>query len=125
MQLVTIQLAKWRLAADLGYEFIDTTVKTNTSPFAPEWEMVMKVKDYDKGIGDYSHEDYERDYKRLIRKRYRNDPDWFHEFCLKDKVAIACFCHRDRFCHRRLVVEIIEGICKYLGIEFAFIGELF
>jgi hypothetical protein len=124
MELVTVQRAKENLARSQGYEYVDTTVKANTSLLAPEWEMVMRWKDFEKGIGDYDERQYTRDYKRLLRQRYRDNPDWFHEFCQKDKVAVSCFCARSKFCHRYLIVEILERICDYLGIEFTYVGEL-
>jgi len=124
MELVTVQRAKENLARSNGYEYVDTTVKSNTCPLAPEWEMVMRWKDYEKGIGDYDEECYTRDYKRLLRRRYREDPDWFHEFCQKDRVAVSCFCNKSKFCHRFLIVDILRKICDYLGIEFYYMGEL-
>lgn len=124
MELYTIHRNKENLAKSLGYTYLDTTVKGGTSILAPTWDMVMGVKDWFKGIGNYTEEDYTRDYERLLARRYRDNPDAFHDIALMDRVAFCCYCRPGDFCHRLLLVDFFERLCGWLGIEFHYLGEL-
>lgn len=124
MELVTIQRSAQGRAEAAGYLYQDTTVKGGMSIWAPTWDMVSRVKDYIKGIGDYSEADYTRDYKALIRKRFEANPQPFRDFCRLDRVAIMCYCPAGSFCHRYIMVDILEMLCTHWGIPFKYNGEL-
>ena len=44
MDLMTVQVGRWRLCQKHKAEFIDITVKSGLKIFAPTWEMVLGHK---------------------------------------------------------------------------------
>jgi hypothetical protein len=119
MKLHTIQLAKRRLAERLDIPVIDTTVKSGLRIFAPTWHMVTSVKD-----GTISEETYTKMYFDLMRNSYRDHNDIWAEFCNREEVAVACYCKAGEFCHRHLLVAILQKVCTHNGISFFYAGEL-
>lgn len=119
MDVSTIQLAQWRKAKDLNIELIDTTVKSGIQAFAPTWEMVMGHKA--KTISD---EDYTQQYRDLMLRSYMTNQTVWMGLLEKEKIAIACYCNPDKFCHRHLLVKYLEGVCNARNIPFRYLGEI-
>lgn len=120
IELMTIQVGRWRLARDRKVEFVDTTVKSGIKIFAPTWDMVLGHKN-----GTVSDEEYTREYRRMMIESWKaHRPEW-EAFLRRDGVqAIACYCKPGLFCHRLLLKDIFEELCKKLQIPFEFYGEL-
>lgn len=103
LEVNTIQIAQWRLIKDSDVELIDTTVKSGNKAFSPSWDMVKAYKD-----GLLSEDDYTILYNQLMDKScVANKQEWLN-LINKNKVAIACYCKPDVFCHRHLLVNAIE-----------------
>lgn len=119
MILRTMQLAKWRKLDGTKTKLVDVTIKSGEKILAPSWDLLGRYK-----AGETSEEEYIKEYFSLMRERYVNNLDWFIKFCMQDDIAIACYCNSDSFCHRFLLVEILEAICKKHNIPFVYLGEL-
>ena len=119
MDVSTIQMAKHRKLESLGIELIDTTVKSGIKAFAPSWEMVLGHK-----TGKISDEEYTKQYREMMLRSYMiNQTIWFN-LLQKEKIALACYCSPDKFCHRHLLVKYLEGICGVQKIPFRYMGEI-
>jgi uncharacterized protein YeaO (DUF488 family) len=98
-----------RIGERVQGKVIDITVRNNKdNVFAPTWGLVMDLKN--KTI---TWEQYESKYKELIRFRMQTRTEEFKEIAETAKnedVYLVCFCRDERFCHRRLAKEIIEGL---------------
>lgn len=124
MNLWTIQVARWKLAKDRGIVFIDTTVKSakEYAFLAPTWDMVMGHKQ-----GTVSDTGYTELYYELLRSRYKENKQPFIKLLLDFKdsdIAVACYCATGRFCHRHLLVNILQAIAVKEKIPFNYKGEL-
>ena len=119
MELYTIQVARWRLAKELDIQFVDTTVKSGDSVFAPTWPMVTAYKD-----GSLSESDYTKQYIELLRSSYREHRgDWL-ELLKLERAAIACYCKAGAFCHRMLLRDALEKVALANNLPFEYKGEL-
>jgi len=116
--LYTTQIAKIHLLPKI-IEPIDITVKSAVPPwniFAPTWEMVSNFKS--KKVDEVFFTD---SYYFLMRSRYKKDKAVFRKIIDKafyGNVALACYCPAGSFCHRYLLVEILQKIfpqLKYRG----------
>lgn len=112
-------MAQWRRCKALGVELIDTTVKSGDPVFAPLWDMVRAVK-----AGEITEVDYTEQYHSLMRASWKKNRAQWEALLSKDKIAIACYCKAGAFCHRHLLVEYLEAVCKYLNIEYTLGGEI-
>lgn len=124
MELFTVQVGKWRLARDRGIVFIDTTVKTASQTkdfiFAPTWDMVMGHKQ-----GTVSDDEYrQRYFDMLVQSWLRERPRWETLVRSDEQVAVACFCPAGHFCHRYLLKDFLQQLCKQLEVPFTYYGEL-
>jgi hypothetical protein len=122
IDLFTIQIAKWRLARNRDIVFMDTTVKSGFSIFAPTWDMVMGHK-----LGQISDEEYKKLYYAKMNASWKNEkerPQWLDVIQSKEPIAIGCYCAPGKFCHRHLLKEIFEKLCAARGIPFFYYGEL-
>lgn len=119
MELYTVQMAKWRECKKLDIEFKDITIMTGDSIFAPTWGMVKGHKS-----GRLTDHDYVNEYRELMTFSYRNHKEEWLDLLRSDKVAIACFCKAGSFCHRRLLVSMLDLVARTHQIEFKYIGEL-
>jgi hypothetical protein len=119
MELWTIQMGKWRLAKALEIPLIDTTVKSGLQAFAPTWELVRDYKS-----GHCSERDYTAAYVALMRESWViNRNDWEAVLALP-RVALACYCAPNTFCHRLLLKEAFKKLCQQKNIPFVDRGEL-
>lgn len=120
MEIFTIQMSHWREARSRKIELVDTTVKGKSKLFAPTWDMVMGHKN-----GTLSDEDYTKQYRhRMIQSWLANREEWEAFLRREEPVAIACYCNVGCFCHRLLLKDIFEELCKKLNIPFLYYGEL-
>lgn len=119
MVVYTCQLKHIDKAIRLNLEFIDTTVMTGNIAFAPTWSMVKGIKH-----GTMSEEEYTKRYTELMRISYIEHRKTWDKLLSEDTVVLACYCKAGDFCHRLLLLDIIEVICEFLGISFDYEGEL-
>lgn len=118
MKLYTAQMGRWREADKQGIPFVDVTVKSGNKAFAPTWDFLM---DYKRGGSD---QDYIDKFIPLMRKSYRDNKQVWLDLINKDTVCIACYCGKGKFCHRLLLVDILEKVCLREGVTFQYKGEL-
>lgn len=120
MELFTTQLSNWRTAKRLKIELVDTTVKGKAPLFAPTWDMVMGHKN-----GTITDEEYTRLYReKMIQSWVENREGWERFMQREEPIALACYCAPGKFCHRKLLVKILEKLCARLNIPFKYYGEL-
>lgn len=119
MKLHTIQIARWRIAEAKQIPFIDTTAKSGTAIFAPDWANVAKYKS-----GEMTEGEYTELYLEKMRQSYRNNRQYWLDFIQSPTVAIACYCTPGKFCHRLLLKDILQKLCEQQQIEFEYLGEL-
>lgn len=116
----TVQVAKWRKVQEMAdVTFIDSTVKSGMRFLAPNWEIVTKVKS-----GEITEEEYTEVYLRMMEQSIERYPLMWEELLLLGKIAVACYCSAGKFCHRHLLVNVLEGHCKRRGYEFKRLGEI-
>lgn len=120
MRVMTIQVGKWRLARNRDIFFLDSTVKTGYSLFAPTWDMVMQHK-----AGTLSNDEYSAMYRDLmIRSWTSRRVEWMKILNDDKPIALGCFCRAGAFCHRLLLKDFLKQLCKQLEISFEYYGEL-
>lgn len=118
MIVYTGQISKWRAYKTDGIPYIDTTVKTGLSIFAPTWEMVMDVKS-----GKITTAEYTAAYLNLMHHRMKTFPIRWHDAVMASEGVICCFCPPHSFCHRYILISILENYCLNRQIEFIYKGE--
>ena len=101
-----------------GPDRYDVTVKTGRPAFAPSWGMVMGYK-----RGELSEKAYTSLYKDLMRRSYRANRQAWMNLIEKDEVTLVCFCKAGTFCHRLLLVDLLEKVCRRHGVPFMAMGE--
>lgn len=119
LTVYTVQIAKWKVPKQMGIKMVDTTVKSGMKFLAPTWEMVMGHK-----RGELSDEAYTRMFLEMMDESLdtkKENWEWLVEL---GTVALGCYCAKDAFCHRQLLVSILEKYCRDRGIEFEYKGEL-
>lgn len=88
-----------------GHDRLDVTVKGQHEfgkLFAPNWDMVMAVKNH----GAKAHQYYINEYNKILS----NVPSGAWEAILStDEVTLVCFCRQEDFCHRNLLVEYLTS----------------
>jgi hypothetical protein len=118
MQVYTVQLAQWRQVPE-DVKLLDTTARTGTSPFAPDWSIVKGIKNGSLTEGQYTNKYYGMLSLLLIKQ-----PEVYEEVFQHDKVAIACMCPEGKFCHRLLLKNFLLSLGKATGKEIKFAGEI-
>jgi uncharacterized protein YeaO (DUF488 family) len=119
VQLWTIQISQWRYADELGIKFIDSTVKSGIKGLAPTWDMLMKYR-----ANEMSEDEYTRLYLlRMVESRNNLTKLW-SSFLKYEKMAIACYCKPDKFCHRHLLVKDVKQYLEEHGVVVELMGEL-
>lgn len=113
-------MSKWRLAQQQQIVLLDTTVKTGTSPFAPTWDIVWGHKQ-----GTVSDDEYTKCYRSLMKESWvQRRAEWMETLQSTNKLALACYCRPDTFCHRHLLKDMFSELCVRLEIPFHYHGEL-
>lgn len=119
LQIFTTQISKWRLCRDHKLFFLDTTVKSGYSLFAPTWDMVMGHKQ-----GIMSDDEYAQRYRSILTNSWMTRrEEWMKFLQTPEPVALACFCKAGKFCHRLLLKDFLKQLCKQLNIPFEYFGE--
>lgn len=122
MKLYTIQISSWRKAKALNIPFIDVTVKSGNKAFSPSWEILSRYKN---NPNKEEREDiYIPEFTAHMRESYKNNKEEWLNLLNQDEVAIACYCKQGDFCHRLILVDFFEKVCKIHGISFEYKGEL-
>ena len=122
MELYTIAMYNWRKARDLGIDILDTTAKGGISNLAPTWGIVKAYKQSD--MGTQAEITYTTAYYEQMRESYKEHKDEWMEIFSKEKIAVACYCPPGKFCHRKLLIDMLTAIAKSLGVEVTFKGEI-
>jgi hypothetical protein len=130
VDVFTTSLSQWRLARAHDILMVDTTVKGNQSIFRPSWDIVLGHK-----AGRIDDEEYTQEYKRLMNESWKaHKAQWLEFIAQTEPVALACFCTARSapyvnpdgtfFCHRFVLKDILERLCRAKGIEYRYYGEL-
>lgn len=119
IEVWTVQMAQYRLAREEGIEMIDTTVKSGHNFLAPRWDMVMRHKH-----GEITDAEYTAEFLPLMEATQAECPDRWDWLLSHNRIALACYCRAGAFCHRHLLVDILEKRAKKKGITFVYHGEL-
>ena len=92
-------------------ERLDITIINNPNHvLSPTWHMVIKFK-----ANKTSWPEYERQYKALMRERWKERRDDILSIVAiaKEKdIYLVCFCADERYCHRRLAKEFIDELIQ-------------
>ena len=99
--LHTIQISKVRLLPS-DVKVIDTTVMTGNLAFAPSWDMVHGVKS-----GSLSEENYTTRYQAMMKESQISFKKEWDNLMQYKKIALACYCRANVFCHRHLLKDLI------------------
>lgn len=118
MRVYTCQMAKHRKVTEKGIKLKDITVKSGDKRFSPTWDILMKSK---KGG---TEKEYTKEFIPLMRKSYRDNKQAWLDLCKEDEVCLMCYCKTGDFCHRHIIVDLLEKICKNQCIEFTRGGEI-
>jgi uncharacterized protein YeaO (DUF488 family) len=112
---------------------LDVTMKSGAGSgglLAPTKAMVYGYK---AGQGDQrfagkykslSEAEYTEQYLALLRERFINNDEVFHELVQRESITLQCYCGRGKFCHRRILAEyVLPKLAAYYGIEYHYTGE--
>lgn len=119
MELWTIQMAQWRVAKVADIPVMNITVKTGSYVFYPSWSFLT---DYQNGV--INEEEYTELYLAKMRESYLNFTQLWLNVLNKPKVALACYCPADVFCHRHLLADLFKKVADKHGIDCVLKGEL-
>ena len=59
-----------------------------------------------------------------MRDSYVNNKSRWLEVANIEGILFMCYCRPYEFCHRRILVDMFEKVCKSNGIEFSYLGEI-
>lgn len=119
MKVYTFQLAQHRQVKAMNIPALDTTVKSGIKTFAPTWEMVKQIK-----AGQMTERVYTALYWHRMHRSMREAPHVWEKLLGANEVALGCYCPAGKFCHRRVLVDFIEHLCRERGIAFERMGEI-
>ncbi|AUR89251.1 protein of unknown function DUF488 [Vibrio phage 1.121.O._10N.286.46.C4] len=118
MKVYTCTLNNVDMVELLDIPWLDVTVKSGDKTFAPTWDFLMEYKK------DKDEQKYVDKFIPLMRESYKSNTASWMELINKKEVALACYCRAGQFCHRHLLVDILEKLCNHHGINFERGGEL-
>lgn len=81
------------------------TIKSGDKTFAPTWDMVQKMRS-----GQMKQEEFKSKYYSLMRQSYRKNRKNWQSLLEKEEVVLVCYCPIGTFCHRYILVEILEKL---------------
>lgn len=119
MDVHTVQISQARNAYVRDIHVLDITVKSGLQCFAPTWDMVRGIKS-----GELSEQEYTSQYVRLMETSQAHHPDQWRGLFLHDRLALACYCKAEWFCHRHLLKSMIINYGHRLGEEVIDMGEV-
>lgn len=113
--MIKIQTAQYNYSES---DRLDITVKGKDklgSIFAPSWEIVNGYKN-----GTLSEKEYELKYYEILDNSYKQNRDKWEEFFNLKYVTLVCFCKKQTFCHRYL---LILYLIKHFKNKIIYEGE--
>lgn len=110
MPVHTVQMAQWRKAKAKDIRVVDITLKSGERHFAPSPKLLSLYK-----CGHIDPEGYTERFVQEMRESYRKAPQLWIDLALDDNYALACYCRAGDFCHRHLVVELLEKVAASQG----------
>ena len=136
-----LEIRSCRINVYKGSDKLDITVKSGRGigkELAPSWELVRGFKSVRcahrrpvrtgsrdlRLTGKLSWDEYEAGYLEMLRKVWVEKRWVFRRLFRMGRVTFVCYCRDDRFCHRRLLREVLVKIGKKYGIEVVDGGEL-
>jgi len=112
-------MGQWRLAEAQGIKLLNITAKNGIQAFAPDYSLVMDYKS-----GKVSEEEYSEIYlAKMVRSKEEFKLYW-DTLAKYPRMALACYCAPNTFCHRHLFLNLVIEHLKALGIEAVYKGEL-
>ena len=117
-----LEIRSCRINVYKGSDKLDITVKSGRGigkELAPSWELVRGFK-----RGEISWNEYEAGYLEMLRKVWVEKRWVFRRLFRMGRATFVCYCRDDRFCHRRLLREVVVKIGERYGIEVVDGGEL-
>jgi len=102
-----------------GADRFDITRKNGNYNFAPSWNLIMGYKS--KLIDEKK---YRIEYKKQMSQSFFNNKREWEELLNKGEVTLVCFCKKGEFCHRLILVEILQMLGKRFNIEVIYNGEI-
>lgn len=115
----TIQISRHRLATHQDIHLLDITAKSGIKAFAPDFHQVMRFK-Y-KEIGEV---EYTKLYEERMRYSLRAYPNVWDTLKNHPRVALACYCQANNFCHRHLFSVMMGKYLESQGYTPVLEGEL-
>lgn len=112
-------MAKHRKAKELGLYFLDTTAMTGVSAFAPLMSNVLRYK-----AGQLLEDEYTTLYYAKMRSSFSQSREQWDALKERENIVVACYCAKDKFCHRHLFVTMLVKFLNKEGIEVELMGEL-
>ncbi len=102
----TVQLSQWRVVKEQKIALLNITAKSGERSFAPFFGDVMKYKN-----GEMEEEEYTEIYLARMARSQKLFPDKWEMLKEEPRVALACYCRANVFCHRHLFAPLMQ---KYL-----------
>ncbi|QDB71218.1 hypothetical protein CPT_Moabite_188 [Serratia phage Moabite] len=118
LEVFTGRIQDWREWHNSDVLFYDITLKSGDRVFAPSAELLYPYKQ-----GLINSREYGEIYYRLLRQRYRKDPEPFEWLIRQRRIALTCYCGHGKFCHRHLLKRPLRKLCEKEGILFIDRGE--
>jgi len=110
LQVYTTVIRRGNPACENIY-FMNITVKSGNTAFAPTWPMVMGIKN-----GTMTEAEYSRRYSNIMQLSQEQNPQLWKDLLNREKAILACFCKPGEFCHRILLAKILEQMgAQYVG----------
>lgn len=88
-----------------GPNKFNISIKSGDKAFAPTWDMVQKMRN-----GQMTQEEFKEKYYNLMRKSYKENHKRWQSLLEKEEVVLVCYCPVGVFCHRYILVEILEKL---------------
>lgn len=88
-----------------GPNRVNITVKSGDRVFAPTWDLVQGMRN-----GKITEDEFKEKYYELMRQSYKKNRAKWKALLEKEEVVLVCYCPIGAFCHRYLLVEILEKL---------------
>lgn len=119
MEVWTISLSQWRVAKERGIFLLDTTAMSGVKVFAPDFNLVKMYK-----RGEITEEVYTAFYhEKMAQSQIENKKYWDH-LEKRSPLALACYCRAGVFCHRHLLLKLVQDYYATKGVEVKYMGEI-
>lgn len=119
LKIHTIQIAQWRKAQRKGIRITDTTVRSGLKWLAPNWQIVLDIKQ--KRI---TEAEYLVVYKELMKKSQVEYPELWDELIKQETLCLACYCPHGVFCHRHCLADMVKEYAEQRNIGSEILGEI-